>query len=84
MLHSSEFGNPYPTLFLEGLDPNATYRIDMIYGKLVGTGPRPGNIPNYGSTPSPPTATGAYWMSHGVDLDMTGDFQAAAFKLTRQ
>jgi alpha-galactosidase len=84
LLHSSEFGNPYPTLFLEGLDTNATYRLDMIYGKIVGTAPRPGNVPYAGSTASPTSATGAYWMSHGVDLDIIGDFQAAAFKLTRQ
>jgi alpha-galactosidase len=32
---------------------------------------------------TPETATGAYWMSHGFDPELVGDFQAAAFKLER-
>ena len=68
-LHSSEFANPFPTLYLQGLDPQANYRIDLLYGKQF--------------TPGPATATGAYWMSHGTDLALRGDYQAASFKLTR-
>ncbi len=68
-LHSSIFGNPYPTLYLRGLDPHANYKLDMIYGKML--------------DPGPTTATGSYWMSHGANLNLLGDFQAASFKLTR-
>jgi alpha-galactosidase len=68
-LHSSQYGNTFPTLFLRDLDSQANYRIDILYGKLAG--------------PAPTQASGAFWMSHGAELDLKGDFQAAAFKLTR-
>jgi alpha-galactosidase len=32
---------------------------------------------------TPETASGEYWMQHGVDVDMRGDFQASAFRLER-
>ena len=33
---------------------------------------------------TPETASGAWWMHHGLQLDLRGDFQAAAFRLDRQ
>ena len=32
------------------------------------------------------TATGAYWMNHGIEMDdnFRGDFQASAFRLDRK
>jgi alpha-galactosidase len=68
-LHSSSFGYPYPRVFLRGLDAGATYKMSSIAGKAA--------------KETPETASGAYWMSHGFDPELVGDFQAAAFKLER-
>jgi alpha-galactosidase len=66
-LHSSQKQNPFPRIYLRGLKPGTMYRIAALDGKL--------------SADSPAVASGAFWMSHGVDVDMRGDFQAAAFTL---
>lgn len=66
-LHSSGMGYPFPTVYLRGLEPERQYRVTAISGALV--------------KGSPETASGAYWMEHGMDVDLRGDFQAAAFKL---
>jgi alpha-galactosidase len=68
-LHSSHELYPFPRLYLRGLSETATYRIGSLDGKLSE------------DTPSP--ASGAYWMQHGVDAELRGDFQAAAFMLER-
>jgi alpha-galactosidase len=68
-LHSSGLGYPYPRVFLRGLDAKADYTMTPIAGKAA--------------QETPATASGAYWMSHGFDPDLVGDFQAAAFKLER-
>jgi alpha-galactosidase len=65
-LHSSTMGYPFPRVFLRGLDPEMEYRVTSISGKLAGD--------------TPATASGSYWMSHGVDVELRGDFQAAAFR----
>lgn len=65
-LHSSRMGYPFPRVYLRGLDPTAEYRITSIAGALA--------------KGSPTAASGSYWMSHGVDVDLRGDFQAAAFR----
>jgi alpha-galactosidase len=69
-LHSSGLGYPYPRVFLKGLEAGAQYRMSPIAGKAA--------------KDTPETASGAYWMSHGFDPELLGDFQAAAFKLERQ
>lgn len=69
-LHSSQYGYQYPRLFLQGLDPRAQYAVHSIEGKM--------------DTDTPAMASGDYWMHHGVDISMRGDFQAAAFVLERQ
>jgi alpha-galactosidase len=69
-LHSSGLGYPYPRVFLKGLEATAQYRLTPISGNAA--------------KDTPETASGAYWMSHGFDPDLLGDFQAAAFKLERQ
>ena len=69
-LHSSTMGYPYPRVFLRGLDPAKTYKVAAIAGKL--------------SADTPATASGSYWMSHGVDVDLRGDLQAAAFRFDAQ
>ena len=71
-IHSTEQGRGFPRLKLKGLDPAATYTLTPIEGKA-----RPG---------SPQSASGAFWMNHGLDMDdgFKGDFQAAAFRLDRK
>ncbi len=68
-LHSSREFYPFPRIFLKGLDENASYRIKPLAGKL--------------SPRTPDSASGAYWMHAGVDVELRGDFQAAAFTLER-
>src|SRR6185295_2029896 len=62
-LHSSTLGSAYPRIQLRGLDPGAHYRLRAIAGKV--------------QTGTPAEASGAYWMSYGLDLQLKGDFQAA-------
>jgi alpha-galactosidase len=66
-LHSSHMGYPFPRIYLRGLDPQMEYRVTAISGTLA-----------KGSLSA---ASGSYWMSHGVDVELRGDFQAAAFRL---
>jgi alpha-galactosidase len=66
-LHSSQMLYPFPRIYLRGLKPDAKYRIAALDGKL--------------SADTPETASGAFWMQQGVDADLRGDFQAAAFTL---
>jgi len=68
-LHSSGFGYPYPRVFLQGLDETAQYKMTTIAGQAA--------------KETPETASGAYWMHHGFDPLLEGDFQAAAFKLEK-
>jgi alpha-galactosidase len=68
--HSTQKGRGFPLLQLEGLDPVAEYKLSPIEGKA-----RPG---------TPASASGAWWMRHGLQLELRGDFQAAAFRLDRQ
>ena len=66
-LHSSQMLYPFPRIYLRGLKPDAVYRIAALDGKL--------------SPDTPVVASGAFWMQHGVDVDLRGDFRAAAFTL---
>ena len=69
-LHSSTERYPYPRVYLKGLDPAKNYKVIPIYGTLAkGT---------------PETASGSYWMNHGLDPDLTGDLKSAAFKFESQ
>jgi alpha-galactosidase len=69
-LHSSQMMYPFPRIYLRGLDEHATYRLKTLDGQVA-----PG---------TPDTASGTYWIEHGIDLNLRGDFQAAAFMLERQ
>jgi alpha-galactosidase len=66
-LHSSQKLYPFPRIFLRGLNPEARYSIKAIAGQF--------------SAGEPAIASGAYWMQRGVDVELRGDFQAAAFTL---
>jgi alpha-galactosidase len=71
-IHSTEEGRGFPRLKLDGLDPKANYALTPIEGAAAkGT---------------PTTASGAWWMNHGLDMSehFKGDFQAAAFRLDRK
>jgi alpha-galactosidase len=68
-LHSSQMGHAVPRLYLRGLDPAARYKLEMLQGTAEGA--------------TPQSASGAYWMNAGVQLEMRGDFQAAALMLER-
>jgi len=63
-------GRGFPLLQLQGLDPDAEYKLTWIEGR--------------GQPGTPETNSGAWWMRHGLQLDMRGDFQAAALRLDRQ
>ena len=69
-LHSSTMLYPYPRIHLKGLDPQARYRMRVVAGKPQES--------------TPAEASGAYWMSEGIELLLRGDFQAAAVVLDRQ
>ena len=62
-LHSSGMRRPDPHIQLRGLDAARMYRARTVVGKLAAQ--------------TPEVASGAYWMGHGLKLDMLGDFQAA-------
>ncbi|WP_183809936.1 alpha-galactosidase [Tunturibacter empetritectus] len=68
-LHSSQMLYPFPRIYLRGLRPDAMYRIASLDGKL--------------SADTPAVASGSFWMQYGVDVELRGDFQAAAFTLEK-
>jgi alpha-galactosidase len=68
--HATQKVRGFPLLQLQGLDPEAEYKLSWIEGKA-----RPD---------TPVTASGAWWAKHGIQLDLRGDFHAAAFQLDRQ
>ena len=68
-LHSSKELYPYPRIHLRGLNADAFYTIAAFAGKLA--------------SDTPTTASGAYWMERGIDVEMRGDFQASAFTLAQ-
>lgn len=59
-----------PAIALRGLDPDALYRVETMDGAQL-------------PVTMPTTASGAYWMNHGVDVTLRGDFQGVGFILTR-
>jgi hypothetical protein len=61
-----------PALSLQGLDENATYSVTLFDGKS-----RPP------ATPLPARLSGAYLMKHGLELPLTGDYDATSIKLAR-
>jgi alpha-galactosidase len=65
-LHSSQMGYPFPRVYLRGLDPAANYRLTVLSGKAA--------------KDTPGVASGSYWLAHGIDPALRGDFQAAAFR----
>ena len=69
-LQSSQMGDPYPRIYLRGLDPGADYSFHMMDGNAA--------------SDTPDSASGAWWMNVGVQLEIRGDFQASAFTLQQK
>ena len=67
-LHSQRMQYPAPTVFPKGLQPSATYAVRAVGGAFA-----PG---------TPAEASGAYWMHHGIDFRLEGDFAASAAVFT--
>jgi len=68
-LRQGQEAQAYPTLYLQGLDSAAHYRYRLIHGNAaIGT---------------PAVASGAYWMHHGIDLNLRGDLDASAVVFDR-
>jgi alpha-galactosidase len=67
-LHSQQFGNPFPTVFLNGLDPDARYKVEAI---------DPGQVQET-------VVSGAYLMHHGIHLNLHSDYDSTSVILEKQ
>jgi alpha-galactosidase len=67
-LRSQQFRQSPPAVYLRGLDENARYQVTAVNNKLVG-----GNR----------TYSGAYLANHGLEFDLTADFDSTAVTLER-
>jgi alpha-galactosidase len=66
-LHSEQMQYPVPTVFPRGLQPESIYSASGFGGNVAeGT---------------PASASGAFWMNHGIDFRLEGDYSAAALVL---
>lgn len=66
-LHSSKAALPFPTVQLRGLEPDVQYRMSAL---------------QEAESDAPKTASGRFWMEHGITPTLTGDFKASAFTFT--
>ncbi len=67
-LHSQQYLRPAPTVYLRGLDERALYRIKTIDDKLA---------------EKQEVLNGAFLMNHGLDFNLTGDFDSTSVSLER-
>lgn len=67
-LRSQQYLRPAPTLYLRGLDENATYRIKRFDDKLA---------------EKQEALSGAFLMRHGLNLNLTGDYDSSLVILER-
>jgi len=68
-LHSQQFGTPFPTVFLRGLEENAMYKVQAIDPKQL---------------TETESVSGAYLMHHGIDLKLQGDYDSTSVILEKQ
>ncbi len=66
--HSQQYNTAAPAIRLRGLDEKATYRVEVTDGRLL---------------EQQTQFSGAYLMSAGLNLDLRGDYAAAAIVLDR-
>jgi alpha-galactosidase len=67
-LHSQQFGTPYPTLYLRGLDEKAMYKVEAIDAAQLAPMER---------------VSGAYLMHRGLDLKLRGDYDSTSVMLEK-
>ncbi|MFZ0592442.1 MAG: GH36 C-terminal domain-containing protein, partial [Bryobacteraceae bacterium] len=67
-LHSQQFGNAMPNIFLKGLDPKAVYKVVRIDSKLMDRND---------------TYTGSFLMNNGVSLKLIGDYDSTSVEFER-
>ena len=68
-LHSQQFGTPFPTVYLRGLDETATYKLQAI---------DPAQVTETESV------SGAYLMHHGIDLKLHSDYDSTSVIIEKQ
>jgi alpha-galactosidase len=68
-LHSQQFGTPFPTVFLRGLDATAMYKVQPI---------------DPAQAMETEKVSGAYLMHHGIDLKLHGDYDSTSVILEKQ
>ncbi len=66
--HSQQYNTPPPTIYLQGLDAHAVYRLESIDRKVMDEQPQ---------------LSGAYLMQNGIDLNLRGDYDSTAVLLHR-
>jgi alpha-galactosidase len=69
-LHSQQFGTPFPTVFLRGLDETAMYKVQPIDPAQV-------------TETETESVSGAYLMHHGIDLKLHGDYDSTSVILEK-
>ena len=68
-LHSQQYGRPTPTIRLRGLDQRAVYRVKPLDGRKL--------------QEKLETASGAYLQNHGLNINLTGDYDSTSILLER-
>jgi alpha-galactosidase len=68
-LHSQQFGTPFPTVFLRGLDETAMYKLHAIDPTQV---------------TETESVSGAYLMHHGLNLNLHGDYDSTSVTIEKQ
>jgi alpha-galactosidase len=68
-LHSQQYMNPMPTVYPQGLDPEAIYKVRTIDNKLIGKAAE---------------LSGATLMNKGLNFDLRGDFDSTIVVLDRK
>jgi alpha-galactosidase len=67
-LHSQQFGTPFPTIFLRGLDENGMYKVEALDSAPVSEAEN---------------LSGAYLMHHGIELKLRGDYDSTSVVLEK-
>jgi alpha-galactosidase len=67
-LHSEQFGTPFPTVYLQGLQDDARYKVEPVDSGQAEAG----------------TFSGSYLMHHGLNVRLRGDYDSAAVILEKQ
>jgi alpha-galactosidase len=67
-LHSQQYGTPFPTVFLHGLEEEAMYKLEPIDPAQV---------------MATDTVSGAYLMHHGINVKLVGDYDSTAVILEK-